>query len=67
MPRLSFWYLEKAYYSNQGHARNRLVTLFKKWPSFFHGVIGDIYSWLSRFSTARGSCTGLVTVGPTKV
>ena len=29
--------------------------------------IGSIYSWLSRFSTARGSCTGLVTVGPTKV
>ena len=23
-----------------------------------------IYSWFSRRSTARGSCTGLVTVGP---
>ena len=27
----------------------------------------DINSWLSRSTTARGSCTGLVTVGPTKV
>ena len=26
-----------------------------------------IYSLMVRFSTARGSCTGLVTVGPTKV
>ena len=26
-----------------------------------------IYSRLSRFSTARGPCTGLVTVGPTKL
>ena len=26
-----------------------------------------IYSRLLRFSTARGSCTGLVAVGPTKV
>ena len=26
----------------------------------------SIYSRLSRCSTARGSCTGLVTVGPTK-
>ena len=25
-----------------------------------------IYSRLLRFTTARGSCTGLVTVGPTK-
>ena len=28
---------------------------------------GDIYSRLWRSNTARGSCTGLVTVGPTKV
>ena len=27
----------------------------------------SMYSWLSRSNTARGSCTGLVTVGPTKV
>ena len=27
----------------------------------------DIYSQLSRSNTARGSCTGLVTVGLTKV
>ena len=26
-----------------------------------------IYSWLSRSSTARGSCTGLVIVSPPKV
>ena len=26
-----------------------------------------IYSWLSRLNTARGSGTGLVTVGPAKV
>ena len=26
-----------------------------------------IYSWLSRHSTSRGSSTGLVPVGPTKV
>ena len=26
-----------------------------------------IHSWLSRSLTARGSCIGLVTVGPTKV
>ena len=26
-----------------------------------------IYSWFSRRVTVRGSCTGLVTVGPTKV
>ena len=26
-----------------------------------------VYSRLSRFNTARGSCTGLVTVGPAKV
>ena len=28
---------------------------------------GKIYSRLSRRYTARGSCTGLVTLGPTKV
>ena len=28
---------------------------------------GDIHSWLSRHSTARGSNIGLVTVCPTKV
>ena len=27
----------------------------------------NMYSQLSRLSTARGSCTGLVTVGPAKV
>ena len=30
-------------------------------------LILTIYSQLSRSNTARGSCTGFVTVGPTKV
>ena len=34
-----------------------LVPVYNRW----------IYSQLLKFSTARGSCTGLVTVGPTKV
>ena len=33
----------------------------------FHMGIRDIYSRLWRSSTARGSCTGLVTVDPTKI
>ena len=32
-----------------------------------HTVHKHMYSWLLRFTTATGSCTALMTVGPTKV
>ena len=33
----------------------------------YHLALGNIYSWLSRHSIARGSSTGLVPVGPAKI
>ena len=38
----------------------------KDWITGLTGY-NRVYSWLLRLSTARGSGTGLVTVGPTKV
>ena len=35
--------------------------------SFSDTILLGINSQLSRFTTAMGSCTGLVTIGPTKV
>ena len=49
---------------------NRMKMFFIKEPHMRIPVgqkIICIYSWLPRSTTARGSCTGLVTVGPTKV
>ena len=39
----------------------------KSWAGIHQAFLNSINSWLSRLSTARGSCTGLVTVGPTKL
>ena len=41
------------------------VAKFVKTIKLFEGAF--INSWLSRNLTARGSCTSLVTIGPTKV
>ena len=57
-----------AYFQNFGSADFYLLAIG------WHKRLGQntitphmIYSWLSRSLTAMGSCTGLVTVGPTKV
>ena len=44
-----------------------LIEYCTSFPSCYINYTQKIYSQLSRSDTARGSCTGLVTVAPTKV
>ena len=59
--------------SNQNPSYNKIINavnmyLITKTGKIqnIHDVIYCVYSWLSRSNTAMRSCTGLVTVGPTK-
>ena len=54
--------LSKAPYFQQGYNPK-----FAKSDIAFYICFIDLYSWLSRCSTARGSSSGLFLVGPTKV
>ena len=42
---------------------------FRVLNNFFNDFMFSfkIYNWLMRLNTARGSCTGLITIGPSKV